>query len=742
MGEPSAGMSPGPGTLVEVVLPLALPGTLTYRVPPELEGELRVGRRVMVPLGTRRAAGYVAAMGVAAPPGEHRLRDVLSIGEDRLALPEELVRFALEAARYYFAPPGEALRAALPKAAEKAPRRVQAIRPAASPPTDVRLGTRQRQLLVALGEVGELTLSEAARAHGASGATIRALAAKGLVELFEREASDPFALPSAPSPDVPPSPTAAQQRAIGAITAAMREGGYRGFLLHGVTASGKTEVYLRCAADVLAAGRSCLVLVPEIALTPQLVGRFRARLGAGVAVVHSAVGEAARRRTWAAMREGRVRVAVGARSALFAPLADLALVVVDEEHDGSYKQADRFRYHARDLAMLRAQRAGAVVVLGSATPSLESWRNAHADKLTLLRLPERATPLPLPAVRVCDMRRRGQRHPRHAFLSLELVAELQAVLGRGEQAILFLNRRGFAPSAVCPSCGKFVECPSCGVALAYHRARDALLCHYCAFERPVPASCEACREGPLDLRGLGTERVVDAVQDLLPAARVGRLDSDIAPGAASERILDRLRRRELDVLVGTQMVTKGHDFPAVTLVGVVRADMGLQVADFRAAERTFQVLTQVAGRAGRGTNPGLVLLQTFLPEHYAITAAERQDYEAFVRSELPFRRELGYPPYGHLVLLRGEGRDDGVLETAMDALAADLAPAAEKSGAVLLGPAPAPLPRLRGIFRRQLLVKGATRRAVRVVAERAAAWAERSRRGVRVILDVDPLNLG
>ncbi|MBN1769880.1 MAG: primosomal protein N', partial [Deltaproteobacteria bacterium] len=547
--------------LADVLLPLALPGTLTYHVPDALAGSVAAGRRVTVPLGTRRASGFVVAVrrGTLPPEAAARLRDVQAVPEDQPGLEPAFVRFLVEAAKYYFAPPGEALRAALPRAAEGPVRRERFVLPAAGAAAAGRLGERQRALLAALAERGELTQAEAEHELGVTRASLRALAARELVRLEEREPPDPFAALPPSERSAPPEPTPAQQAAIAGILAATRAGQYRGFLLHGVTASGKTEVYLRCAAEVLQAGRACLVLVPEIALTPQLVGRFRARLGEGVAVVHSAVSARERRRAWAALQAGRARVAVGARSALFAPVRDLALVVVDEEHDPSFKQAERFRYHARDLALLRARSAGAVVVLGSATPSLESFRNAHTGKLELLELPERATPRPLPEVRLCDLRQRRRCHVRHPFLSLELVEALERVLQRGEQAILFLNRRGFAPAAVCSTCGAFVACPSCGVALAYHKARNALLCHYCAFDRAVPERCEACGGPELDLRGLGTERVVAAVQELFPAARVARLDSDVAPGATGERVLERLRARALDVLVGTQMVTKGHD---------------------------------------------------------------------------------------------------------------------------------------------------------------------------------------
>lgn len=735
--------APGDAWLAEVILPLALPGTLTYRVPEALIGEATVGARVTVPLGSRRAVGFIAALRRGPPPAAAagRLRDVAALAREVRPLEAAFVRFLTEAARYYFAPPGEALRAAFPRTAEGAPPCRRFVLAGRNREEGERLGSRQGALLEALRERGEMTQAEAARRYGVAGASLRAMAARGLVRLESRQADEAFPPGEETGGSEAPDPTPAQRRAIAAIQAAVDAGRYRSFLLHGVTASGKTEVYLRCAAEVLRAGRACLVLVPEIALTPQLVERFRGRLGTGVVVVHSALGTTERRRAWAALQAGRARVVIGARSALFAPVRNLALLVVDEEHDPSFKQAEGFRYNARDLALLRAREAGAVVVLGSATPSLESFRNAHTGKLELLELTERATPRALPEVRVCDLRRRGRCHPRHPFLSLELVDALDETLRRGEQAILFLNRRGFAPVAVCSSCGAFGACPACGVALAYHKAREALLCHYCNFQRAVPERCEACGGPSLDLRGLGTERVVAAVQELFPAARVGRLDSDVAPGTAGEQVLARLRAHALDVLVGTQMVTKGHDFPGVTLVGILRADLGLQVFDFRAAERTFQLLTQVAGRAGRGREAGRVVLQTFLPDHYAIATAAAHDYAGFLRAELPVRRELGYPPFGTLALLRAEGRSEGRVVEAMEGLANTLRPAAAAANVDLLGPAPAPLPRLRGAYRYHLLLKGAARRAVREVAARAAAWAERPPQGVRVILDIDPVHL-
>ncbi|MDI7267262.1 MAG: primosomal protein N' [Myxococcota bacterium] len=669
----------------DVALPLALPGPLTYRVPEPLRGVLRPGLAVVVPLGSRRQSGHVIRLHDGPAPVEG-LKDVLSVDDDAPSLPPDLLEFVLEAAAYYFAPPGEAIRSASPKAARRARRTGRSAAGAAEIP-------------------------------------------EGAAEAVE--------------PDVPPDPTAAQRAAVGAITGAMAQGRYKGFLLHGVTGSGKTEVYLRCAAEALARERSCLVLVPEIALTPQLVGRFRARLGGAVEVIHSGVPPVRRRDAWERIRSGDARVVVGARSALFVPLRDPALIVVDEEHDHSFKQEDRFRYHGRDMAILRARRAGAVVVLGSATPSLESYRNARTGKLELLVLPDRVTPMPLPAVRTVDMRRRANRIEEWPFFSRTLAEEISAAAGRGEQAILFLNRRGFAPAAVCAGCGEAVSCPSCAVAMTYHKTRDALLCHWCGFSRKVPDRCGSCSGGEFDLVGLGTERVAAAVRSLFPDLRVARLDSDAAGGRKAEAVLDRFRGREIDVLVGTQMVTKGHDLPNVTLVGIVQADLGLHVPDFRAAERTFQLLTQVAGRAGRGDAPGLVVLQTMMPDHYAIAAAARQDYAVFIQAEAPFRRELGYPPFGSLALVRADGVREEAVAAAIAEAARAAAPPARECGVMVLGPCPAPLVRLRGRFRRQMLLRGPRRADVRRVAAHVVRWnaSRPARSAVRIAIDVDPVNL-
>src|SRR6266536_1859551 len=446
-----------------------------------------------------------------------------------------------------------------------------------------------------------------------------------------------------------------QAAARDVLAAALEAREFAPFLLHGVTGSGKTEVYLRAIAKVRASGRGALVLVPEIALTPQLAGRFRARFGADVALLHSGLSDAERHAEWLRLRHGEARICVGVRSAIFAPVQDLAMVVVDEEHDPSFKQEDGPGYQARDLAVVRAKQAGAACVLGSATPSLESLENARRGRYRLLELPLRVDDRPLPAVEVVDLARLRRGGRPLGLVSPPLAAALEATLAARQQAILFLNRRGFQTLVVCEACGREERCESCSVSLTYHRRRGVLLCHYCGRVERVTPACPACG-GPRRGIGVGTEQVEAAVRQLLPAARVARLDRD-AVGSADDvaAVLARFANREVDVLVGTQMVTKGHDFPGVTLVGVVLADVALALPDFRAAERTFQLLAQVAGRAGRGAEPGRVLVQTYAPEHYSIRCAARHDYAAFVAGELASRRALGWPPFARLLAVRVEG---------------------------------------------------------------------------------------
>ena len=471
---------------------------------------------------------------------------------------------------------------------------------------------------------------------------------------------------------MPPALTEPQARAVDAILAKLDARTPGGFLLDGVTASGKTEVYLRAVARVLERGGGAIVLVPEIALTPQLVQRFRARLGDTIAVLHSGLTDGERHAMWTALRSGALRVAVGARSALFAPVQDLALVCVDEEHDSSFKQEEGVRYHARDMSLLRAHRAGAVAVLGSATPSVASEQLVRAGKLERLRLPDRARRAAvLPKVEIVDLRRVGAGPAGDKLLSLPLHRALERTLAAREQTILFLNRRGFSPSVVCEECGHLLECPNCAVALTVHRSRgERVICHYCDYHSLLPTKCPECHTERLAQEGAGTERIESLLKAAFPEARIARLDRDVAAGLKSEGVLDRMRRREIDILVGTQMVTKGHDLPSVTLVGVLNADAALSIPDFQASERTFQLLVQVAGRAGRGDVPGHVIVQTRNPAHPAIAMAVSHDVAGFVEKELADRRELGYPPFSRIALVRIDATDERVARAEADRLAA------------------------------------------------------------------------
>ena len=532
-----------------------------------------------------------------------------------------------------------------------------------------------------------------------------------------------------------------QAPALAALSEALIEtGGFQAFLLHGVTGSGKTEVYLRLIAEARRQGRGALVLVPEISLTPQLAARFRARFGDDVSVLHSALPPAQRRTAWRRLRAGEVGIALGARSAVFAPVRALGVVVVDEEHDASFKQEEGLRYHGRDLALVRAQKAGALAVLGSATPSLETYHNVELGRYRRLLLPTRANPVaaerPLPPVEIVDLRREPVMAD--GLFSRRLLDAIRDTLTAGEQAILFLNRRGFSPLVLCRACGHVLRCSQCAVSMTYHRARAELACHYCGLTLAPPTVCPSCNRPKLERLGAGTERLESLVREQFPAARVARLDRDSAGGGGGtvlEQVLSRVSRREIDILVGTQMVTKGHDFEGVTLVGVLLPDQGMHMPDFRAAERTFQLLEQVSGRAGRGDRPGRVIIQTYTPDHPAVLALPPHDYEGFVRGELARRQETGYPPFSRLIALRLEGTDGGEVRKAAF-LVADRALALQSGAVTVKGPAEAPIPFLRGQVRWQVWLAARDRAALAAAARRAADIPLPS--GVRLVVDVDP----
>jgi primosomal protein N' (replication factor Y) len=585
-----------------------------------------------------------------------------------------------------------------------------------------------------------------------SGAPLRAMRAAGIVTFAEEELTRARVDAPLVEPNTVFELTSAQRVALKEISAAVVEQRSDAFLLYGVTGSGKTEVYLRVAAEVVRHKRGVIVLVPEISLTHQLVDRFRARFGDAVAVLHSGLSAGERFDQWRSIREGSRGIAIGARSAIFAPFEDLGLVVIDEEHDSAYKSEEGFRYHARDVALLRSRASDCPLVLGSATPDVGTSFRCERGEVQRLVLPERVMRRPLPDVEIVDMNAEHARRGHRRLLSGTLRRALAEALAAGNQAILFLNRRGFATRVYCYSCGYAVSCPHCDISLVYHATgvsprpeepeQGELRCHYCGHSQEPLLSCPSCGAPEGALLGFGTERLEEDVAAMFGHARVGRLDRDTSSRRGAQRqILAEFHRGEIDVLIGTQMIAKGHDVPGVTLVGVVAADLGLHFPDFRASERTFQLLTQVAGRAGRGDEPGRVVVQTFLPDHYAIALAREHDYPRFLGEELSRRKPHGYPPYRTLLQVGISGKKEVAVEGGAETLA-ELARAAHATGKPLevLGPAPAPIRRVRDRFRWQLLLLGDGEDVHRAALElRREARARLS--GVDVRLDVGPLQM-
>lgn len=795
-------------SLIRVAVGRPVDGPFTYRLPPQMGQALEPGRRLAVPFGRGRAVGF--ALGPDQGPPPKGLRDIAAVLDEGPLFDGPLLEFLEWAARYYRHPLGEVLRAALPPGLSGC---------AAAPKSPASMG---RVEWVALTEAGRLAsprgsrmkaihdylttsasdgipLAELMAALPSGRDALRRLAEQGLCRIWqaERQAAPGVACFSG---QVPPAPTAEQAAALAALQRAVEAQRFAPFLLHGVTGSGKTEVYLRAIERALALGLGALVLVPEIALTPQLVGRFRSRFGSQVALLHSGLRDGERLAEWRRLREGRAPLAVGVRSAIFAPIGRLGIVVVDEEHDASFKQEDSFRYSARDLAVVRAKQQGCPVVLGSATPSLETLHNADIGRYQCLRLSNRVDDRPMPEVRLIDLREShghiaaafpqlagrlrmraeaGRRvveapaddgesalligraaHRASAFastrqasderpcaqaplLSPELASAIEETLDRGRQTILFLNRRGTSTYHLCLSCGRALTCPNCAVSLTHHQLRGELLCHYCGERRPLPERCEACG-GSIERLGMGTEQVQAELARLFPRARIERLDRDSAarPDDLTER-LSAFARGDRDILIGTQMVAKGHDFPGVLLVGVLLADLALNLPDFRAAERTFQLLAQVAGRAGRGREPGQVLVQTFLPEAPAVARVVGHDFEGFAAQELAIRAAFYYPPFCRQMLCRIDGRDAQVTACAAHRLAQVAGEVVRRSDQALrlLGPAPAPISKLKGRVRWQMLFKGPTPKSLVTIAEAIERERGHLKGEVRVSLDVDPLSM-
>ena len=727
--------------IATVAVAAPLEKALSYLVPHALREQARVGVRLRVPLGRRSVVGYLLGLAEGESAGLKEIKEVL---DEAPLFPPEMIPFFVRAADYYGHPLGEVIRTALPaglsgRGEEVSIRREIYFIPAAIAGEPV--GARQRELLAFIRERNGAPLSELRRAFTAPHASLHRLVEQGHLTEAEVEVHrDPFL--DAPVPaDCPVTPSVEQAAALAAIGAALDSGSFSPLLLHGVTGSGKTEVYLRAIENTLERGRTALVLVPEIALTPQLVGRFRARFagrGGRIAVLHSGLSDGERYDAWRAIARGDAAIVIGARSALFAPLPTPGIIVVDEEHEASYKQAEGFRYHARDLALLRGQMAGGVVLLGSATPAVTTYHRARSGQLGYLPLAGRVEGRPLPAVELVDLRE--ARPEGDSSLSPPLAAALEETLVRGEQALLLLNRRGFAPFLLCADCGTTFRCPNCAITLTFHRGRRQLRCHYCDHIETPPELCPGCRGSAVEPQGAGTERLEEELSTLFPAARIARMDRDTtARKGAHQSLVERMLREEIDILVGTQMVAKGHDFPRVTLVGVVGADSSLNLPDFRSAERTFALLSQVAGRAGRGETPGRVLIQTYSPDHYALTCAAGHDYEGFYQQEIACRQALDYPPFGYLVNLVLAGNEEPKVLRAAAALADGLQRAAGE--AEVLGPAPCPLARLRGKSRVQILLKAPERLQLRRLLARLPELRKKIPAGVALAVDVDPVDM-
>ena len=734
--------------MVSVAVPVPFLDLLTYHVPDGVPLPTR-GARVVVPLGKRVITGIVvdpAASLQADQTAPEKIKSLLEILDDDAFLPDEVVDLALWVAEYYACGAGDALAAAVPSTQAHKTIRIAVLTAEGHDPAITMRG-RQKEAVDALrGSPNGLPVPEL-NARGFSTDVLQRLSAKGLIAFHhQRIERDPFANGAAfqsPASSHGRVLTEEQTRALDALGAAASTGAFSVFLLQGVTGSGKTEVYLRLAELVLRSGRSVLVLVPEIALTPAVAAAFRDAFGDRVAVQHSGLSDGERSDQWFRIRRGIVSVVVGTRSAVFAPLQKLGLIIVDEEHDTSFKQEETPRYHGRDVAVVRGRNAGALVVLGSATPSLESSYNASSARYTRVVMERRVQDRPLASVSVVDMRQEYAEHGPDVILSGALKNAISKRLDASQQSLILLNRRGLATAVFCRQCGGTIECPNCSVSLIVHTdgsARHRARCHYCNYGMLVPKACPACKGPYLERRGFGTEKVAREIETMWPAARVARLDRDTVrrKGAAAD-ILRSMSTGSIDVLVGTQMIAKGHDFPKVTLVGVVSADVGLGLADFRAAERTFQLLTQVAGRAGRGADLGEAIVQTIYPHHYSIEHACQQDYSAFFAKELGYRQAMRYPPLTAMVNIVVKGADARAALTDAATLAHHLRNNANVGRFSVLGPAPAPVSKLRGEYRAQIFLKGSHRAHMREAVLAALAAEPELRR--RVSLDIDPVSI-
>ncbi len=723
---------------------------MDYEIPEGWAPRVAAGSRVRVPLRNRQVIGTVVS--VSETTSAKGVRPIAAVMDERPQMTPALMKLAKWMADYYGCDEQDALRCVLPRAVREtghAPlKRKFAVLArevgAEELETLARKAPRQAAAVECLQKAdGPVAVANLVAQTGAADSTLKTLERRGLIAITSEEVRRAPRGSAEFVPSNPPELSAEQESALQGIRPALRDpGAHKPIVLKGITGSGKTEVYLRAIGEVIDAGKTALVLVPEISLTPQTVERFSSRFapqGIEVAVLHSHLSEGERHDEWHRVRDGKARIVIGARGAVFAPLENLGLIVIDEEHDTSYKQDEGPRYHARNLAVVRGKMEPCAVLLGSATPSLESFENCRKGKYDLLELTHRHDGCVLPVFRVVDMRLRSKDGERNdQFISPKLASAIESRLAKGEQTILFLNRRGFFTVLACKACGKKVECPQCSVSLALHRKDDVARCHICGHSQKPPRRCPQCHDPQIAFSGVGTEKVEAAVKKMFPQARVARMDSDTMTGKnAYHETLGAFRSRKIDILVGTQMIAKGLHFPGVTLVGIISADSALHLPDFRAGERTFQLLVQVAGRAGRGDAEGEVIVQTFTPAHPSLQFAKSHDFDGFAAHELEMRGNFGHPPFSHLVLLTVRADTEQKAEFTARTLAQKLI--ATVPASVMVSPSsPAPLARVRGMYRYQVVARG---KQVRVLTKaiREAIKAIKLPKDVHVAVDVDPM---
>ncbi|MBY0461027.1 MAG: primosomal protein N' [Gemmataceae bacterium] len=759
----SSVLSGQPALFADIVFDRPLDHAYTYAVPAELAPKIGPGKRVEVPFGkgSKGTAGFCVRVTDAPPTSGYEIKTVARVLDDDAIVDEHLMKLTRWMADYYLCGWGQVLHAVVPAGVrDNAGTRVASfVEPVGKDKLPDPLPTVTPQQKSALDKLKKenrpLEILQLARLAKCTAGVVHGLIKKGLVRKFaeriETEASGANADPDAA--DQPAKPhkeialNADQLRVWEPLKAAIRSGGYHPFLLHGVTGSGKTEVYLRAIEEVVKQGKEVIVLVPEISLTPQTIARFKGRCG-NLAVLHSHLTDAERGGYWRRVATGHIQVVVGARSAVFAPTRKLGLIVIDEEHENSFKQESTPRYHARDVAVMRARLEGIPILMGSATPSLESWANAEKGNYTVLSMPNRVESRPMPPVKVIDLRHEPKTPGKHGAIGPTLEGAMRQTLRDKGQIILLLNRRGFSTHVHCEACGHVAQCANCDLAMTFHRTKNSLMCHYCGFETPPFMKCPACTQPSMRYQGLGTEKLQVEIEEKFPGNVCQRMDSDtMSKPGSHQRVLDAFRDGLIQILVGTQMIAKGLDFPNVTLVGVVNADVGLHLPDFRSAERTFQLLAQVAGRAGRGEKGGQVLVQTFTPEHPCITLASQHNYGEFAKLELVHRKLHKYPPYERLarLIVRSEKEDAAsafadVLATAFKEATRRVALTSKHAPPRVLGPAECPVFRLNNFYRFHFQVQSDSSAVLHELLRNVLALAKPPS-GVEFQVDIDPYSM-